>query len=41
MIGAMETVEREPMWDGNDNGFEFIAHVNDVEREPMWDGNTK
>ncbi len=35
------TVEREPMWDGNilaslENPFGYL-----VEREPMWDGNKK
>ncbi len=32
-------VEREPMWDGNEEDSERFVKELFVEREPMWDGN--
>ena len=38
-INRHHRVEREPMWDGNNNESERRMPVRLVEREPMWDGN--
>jgi len=40
-VHMSDTVEREPMWDGN-MGLDPVYHGSIlVEREPMWDGNGK
>ncbi len=33
-------VEREPMWDGNNQDLTTTEKLRMVEREPMWDGNS-
>ena len=38
-ILVLNTVEREPMWDGNPLMRNWSYGFVRVEREPMWDGN--